>query len=128
MGIFNVKIICTFNTSIDKVDKALLGEGRMTAYYEFQPLSSQKTNKILNAVTEESTDVDMTLAAIFQLSRQGFLAWRRGRLALKLIGGTSSHWYKCQSRTIRRTGYDFVRYGGSWPDGRKIYPVRFCLV
>src|SRR6478736_3231182 len=38
----NIKIICTFNTNIDKVDKALLRKGRMIANYEFKPLTVEK--------------------------------------------------------------------------------------
>lgn len=43
----NIKIICTFNTSLDKIDKALLRKGRMIAYYEFKALIPEKANEIL---------------------------------------------------------------------------------
>ncbi|MEL7145872.1 MAG: AAA family ATPase, partial [Bacteroidota bacterium] len=40
----NIKIICTFNTSISKLDKALLRKGRMLANYQFGPLSAEKAD------------------------------------------------------------------------------------
>ena len=39
----NIKIICTFNTNIERIDKALLRKGRMIAKYKFVPLSPIKT-------------------------------------------------------------------------------------
>jgi hypothetical protein len=79
----NIKIICTFNTSIDKIDKALLRKGRMIAYYEFKPLSFQKANEILNTMTEESTDVDMTLADIFNYRGRKFSPSEKGKIGFK---------------------------------------------
>ena len=34
-----IQIICSFNTSLDNVDKALLRKGRLIAKYDFQPLT-----------------------------------------------------------------------------------------
>lgn len=68
----NIKIICTFNTSIDKIDKALLRKGRMIAFYEFKALSSQKSNKLLKSLGLEGDSTEKTLAEIFNFSKNGF--------------------------------------------------------
>lgn len=61
----NIKIICTFNTSIDKVDKALLRKGRMIAKYEFENLSVEKSNILLEKQGFEASDKELSLADIF---------------------------------------------------------------
>lgn len=61
----NIKIICTFNTSIDRIDKALLRKGRMIAYYDFKPLAAEKANELMEDLGLESQDESMTLADIF---------------------------------------------------------------
>jgi len=76
----NIKIICTFNTSIDKIDKALLRKGRMIAYYEFQPLAQQKANELLKELKHESTDKDMTLADIYNYRSKNFNQAEKGRI------------------------------------------------
>lgn len=68
----NIKIICTFNTSIDKVDKALLRKGRMIAYYEFKALTSDKTNALLTSLGHETGNKSMTLAEIFNIDKIDF--------------------------------------------------------
>jgi hypothetical protein len=40
------QIICSFNTSLDNVDKALLRKGRLIAKYNFKPLAVQKANEL----------------------------------------------------------------------------------
>ena len=72
----NIKIVCTFNTSIDKVDKALLRKGRMIAYYEFKALAADKANALLSSLGHEPRYTDMTLAEIFNMDKQGFEAGR----------------------------------------------------
>ena len=61
----NIKIICTFNTSIEKIDKALLRKGRMIAYYDFKPLVAEKASELLKSMELEPTKDEMTLADIF---------------------------------------------------------------
>ncbi|WP_207435325.1 AAA family ATPase [Sabulibacter ruber] len=68
----NIKIICTFNTAIDRVDKALLRKGRLIANYEFKPLSAEKSNKLLNALGHTSSNTDMSLADIFNFEDRAF--------------------------------------------------------
>ncbi|MGB3777749.1 MAG: hypothetical protein WA960_05280 [Tunicatimonas sp.] len=68
----NIKIICTFNTSIEKVDKALLRKGRMIAYYEFKPLVAEKASELLKSMELAPTEDEMTLADIFNYHSQAF--------------------------------------------------------
>lgn len=68
----NIKIICTFNTSIEKIDKALLRKGRMIAYYEFNPLSKEKASELMSEIGYETVDKDMTLADIYNYKDKNF--------------------------------------------------------
>jgi hypothetical protein len=76
----NIKIIATFNTSIDKIDKALLRKGRMIAYYEFQALASEKANALLKELNLEPTDTPMTLADIYNHRNKGFNQVEKGKI------------------------------------------------
>jgi len=40
----NIQIICTFNTDLSNVDKALMRKGRLISKYEFKALSIEKAN------------------------------------------------------------------------------------
>jgi hypothetical protein len=68
----NIKVICTFNSSLKKVDKALLRKGRLIANYEFQPLAQAKANALLAGIGGRATDSEMTLADIFNQEETGF--------------------------------------------------------
>ena len=68
----NIKIICTFNTSINLIDKALLRKGRMIAYYEFKPLNNQKAMELMDGLGLETVDKEMTLADIFNYRDKKF--------------------------------------------------------
>jgi len=68
----NIKIICTFNTNIDHIDKALLRKGRMIAKYKFTPLSSEKTSLLARKLGHEHVTGSLTLADIFGLEKRGF--------------------------------------------------------
>ncbi|KAB8154484.1 AAA family ATPase [Kordia sp. TARA_039_SRF] len=68
----NIKIICTFNTSLNKIDNALLRKGRMIAYYEFKALTKEKANALLASMEYEPTDKEMTLADIFNYENKTF--------------------------------------------------------
>ncbi|EDM44944.1 hypothetical protein SCB49_02449 [unidentified eubacterium SCB49] len=45
-----IQIICSFNTSLDNVDKALLRKGRLIAKYDFKPLTSEKANALSSSL------------------------------------------------------------------------------
>ncbi|RNI29788.1 AAA family ATPase [Rufibacter immobilis] len=68
----NIKIICTFNTNIERVDKALLRKGRLIANYEFKPLTAEKSNKLLQALGFSSKEAEMSLADIFNFEEKSF--------------------------------------------------------
>ncbi len=68
-----IQIICTFNTSLSKVDSALLRRGRLIAKYEFKELETQKA-KELSTKLGFKTEINnpMTLADIYNQSSLGF--------------------------------------------------------
>ena len=68
----NIKIICTFNTGIEKVDSALTRKGRLIAKYAFKPLSKEKTVELMKSLGHEPLEETMTLADIFKLKQKGF--------------------------------------------------------
>ena len=57
-----IKIICTFNTALNKIDQALLRKGRLSLKYEFKKLVKEKCRKIAK---DDSINVDMTLADLY---------------------------------------------------------------
>jgi hypothetical protein len=68
----NIKIICTFNTTIDRLDKALLRKGRMIAKYKFSPLAPEKTAALARKLGHDNVTGSLTLADIFGLDKPGF--------------------------------------------------------
>jgi len=68
----NIKIVCTFNTNLDRIDKALLRKGRMIAKYNFTPLSPEKTTALAKKLGHESVTGSLTLADIFGYDKQSF--------------------------------------------------------
>jgi hypothetical protein len=68
----NIKIICTFNTDIDRIDKALLRKGRMIAKYNFTPLSPEKTAALARRLGYDNVTGSLTLADIFEFDKHEF--------------------------------------------------------
>jgi hypothetical protein len=68
----NIKVICTFNTTIDRLDKALLRKGRLIANYKFTALSPEKTAALARKLGHENVAGSLTLADIFGLDKPGF--------------------------------------------------------
>lgn len=68
----NTKIICTFNTNLDRIDKALLRKGRMIAKYHFTRLSPEKTAALARKLGHDAVTGSLTLADIFEFDKQGF--------------------------------------------------------
>ena len=62
-----IQIICTFNTNLKNIDKALLRKGRLLALYDFKPLAPVKAKILLNEIGVPGFSVSeaMTLADIF---------------------------------------------------------------
>ncbi|MBK7128264.1 MAG: AAA family ATPase [Crocinitomicaceae bacterium] len=69
----NIQIICSFNTELTKVDKALLRKGRLIARYEFKPLATEKAQKLSDKLgfTKEINE-PMTLAEIYNQHETDF--------------------------------------------------------
>ena len=68
----NIKIICTFNTNIDRIDKALLRKGRMIAKYNFGTLSPEKTSALAKKLGHDNIAGSLTLADIFGIDKPEF--------------------------------------------------------
>jgi hypothetical protein len=68
----NIKIICTFNTDIERIDKALLRKGRMIAKYNFSALSPDKTAALAKKLGHEDVEGSLTLADIFGYDKLEF--------------------------------------------------------
>ena len=68
----NIKIICTFNTNIERIDKALLRKGRMIVNYKFMPLTPEKTTKLAKKLGYENVTGSLTLADLFGLAKPSF--------------------------------------------------------
>ena len=65
--VLNIKIICTFNTALSNIDKALLRKGRLKLKYEFKKLSKEKAQKLL---PNENITQDMSLADIYNFKEE----------------------------------------------------------
>lgn len=64
----NIKVICTFNTELTNIDKALLRKGRLVTRYEFNELSIEKTMVLLAEFAPNYTVTSpLTLAEIYNI-------------------------------------------------------------
>jgi len=69
----NLQLICTFNTDISRIDKALLRKGRIIAKYEFKPLTIQKASHIAKTLGHPASfSHEMTLADVCHFSDEDF--------------------------------------------------------
>ena len=59
--VLGIKLICTFNTNLDNIDKALLRKGRLSLKYEFKKLSAKKASELLGNIQTN----DISLADIY---------------------------------------------------------------
>jgi len=63
---FEKQIICSFNTDVSKIDKALLRKGRLIAKYDFRDLSVAKANALSKKLGSQTTFSSATpLTAIY---------------------------------------------------------------
>jgi len=76
----NIKVICTFNTSLSKIDSALLRKGRMIAMYKFSPLSLEKTNKLLLSIGAEKSNEELILADIYNNDQTEYNNIKKGKI------------------------------------------------
>ncbi|HOG19288.1 MAG TPA: AAA family ATPase [Salinivirgaceae bacterium] len=69
----NIQIICTFNTDLSKLDKALLRKGRLIAKYEFNELNVAKAQALSDKLGFNSKiDKPMTLTDIYNQNEESF--------------------------------------------------------
>ena len=64
--VLGIKMICTFNTSLNNIDKALLRKGRLSLKYEFKALNINKAKKLAGDNADLVTK-DMNLADIYYI-------------------------------------------------------------
>lgn len=60
-----LKFICSFNTNIQSIDKALLRKGRLKVRWEINELGAEKTKKLCEKLGVTQTKEKMTLAEIY---------------------------------------------------------------
>lgn len=66
-----LKVICTFNAPLDKIDDAILRKGRLKVKYLFNKLNKDKSKKLLNKLgIQDSSDKEYTLADIYNYAEQ----------------------------------------------------------
>ena len=69
--ILGIKIIITFNTDIDKIDKAITRKGRMLYQHEFKALSRENSQILLDKLGKNhKTDKAMTVSEIYNLEKE----------------------------------------------------------
>lgn len=68
----NIKVICTFNTDVSKIDKALFRKGRMIAFYEFGELSDDKAMAIAGVSSVADLPETRTLAELYNRESKSF--------------------------------------------------------
>ena len=66
----NIKFICTFNTDITNVDKALLRKGRLKIKYEFKELETPKVKALFDKLNIKDSPKKMPLCDIFNYEEQ----------------------------------------------------------
>jgi hypothetical protein len=67
-----IQLICSFNTDVSQIDKALLRKGRLIAMYEFNELKQQKAHNLSMSLGQGlPIDTDTTLADIFNVDETG---------------------------------------------------------
>ncbi|MEL6593348.1 MAG: AAA family ATPase, partial [Bacteroidota bacterium] len=76
----NLKIICTFNSSLEKIDSALLRKGRMIASYEFKPLALTKAQKLSQKLGFNGVEKAMTLADLYKMQQRDFQPTERKKI------------------------------------------------
>lgn len=73
-----MQVICTFNTDLENIDKALLRKGRLLAKYDFNKLEANKCNNLFKVLElENSTTEPMSLAEIFNIKTENDFAKNR---------------------------------------------------
>jgi len=76
----SLKFICTFNTELSNIDKAILRKGRLKAIYEFKDLETEKVEKLFEKLNiTDKTPKSMSIAEIYNQSDTDFEAPKSNR-------------------------------------------------
>ena len=75
--VLGIKLICTFNTNLNKIDPALLRKGRLSLKYEFKKLAKEKAEKLLDSGNATG---DMSLAEIYFNQENDFSKKKRTKI------------------------------------------------
>ena len=74
----NIQVICSFNTDISKVDRALMRKGRLIATYEFKDLETEKAQSLSQKLGfKTNLNSPMTLTAIYNQEERNFQQTRK---------------------------------------------------
>jgi len=86
--IFGIKIICTFNTSLSNLDKALLRPERLLARKEFIPLTKEKALILADKIKIDKEKIvnNMTLADIYSIKKNSEVLLHDVGTSRKTIG------------------------------------------
>lgn len=69
----NIQVICSFNTDLSRVDKALMRKGRLIAKYEFNELETEKAQQLSDKLGFKTTiPSPMPLTDIYNQDEQAF--------------------------------------------------------
>jgi len=80
----NVQIVCTFNSNMSMVDKALLRKGRLIASYEFGKLSINKARQLNEHLGNKSLiHQPMTVSEIINQKERAFAVQERAVIGFK---------------------------------------------
>lgn len=68
-----IQLLCTFNTDVSRIDKALLRKGRMIAIYEFKDLEQQKAQQLSDSLGyKNNINKNTPLSEIFNTEENVF--------------------------------------------------------
>ncbi len=77
----NIQVICTFNTALSKVDKALQRKGRLLTHYEFKKLSLQKTKDLFKKCGHEGEiNEELLLTDIYNFDQEEYKLEKKDRI------------------------------------------------
>jgi hypothetical protein len=69
----NIQVVCSFNTDISRIDKALMRKGRLIAKYEFKKLSIDKAQRLSDSLGYSSIILkEMCLSEIYNQDQKEF--------------------------------------------------------
>lgn len=81
--ILNIQIVATFNMDKKNIDKALLRKGRLIAEHEFDALSADESNRLIEKLGfEHITEVPMTLTEIYNLAETEYKTEEKTKKAI----------------------------------------------